>query len=144
MASPADTSLTRVIFFLSNLLWMNDMLCINYSTTVIEKIKGKPRSLFWNKRMVIGKMMHINTYSKHKPEIWNVKTKMCLLISHTLDLVFVLVYCIEHIFSSLQNAKRGSEPHPSNTPSFQHWFYSTGKKTNKWNLILRINRQNFM
>ena len=30
-----------------------------YSTTVIVKIKGKPRSLFYNKRTVIGKLMHI-------------------------------------------------------------------------------------
>jgi hypothetical protein len=69
-------------FFLPNLLWMKDMLCANYSTTVIEKIKGKPRSLFCNKHTVIGKMMHINTYSKHEFESWYVKTKMSLLISH--------------------------------------------------------------
>jgi hypothetical protein len=38
----------------------------NNSTTVIVKIKGKPRSLFCNKRTVIGKMMHINVYNEHK------------------------------------------------------------------------------
>ena len=32
---------------------------IRNSTTVIVKIKGKPRSLFYNKRTVIGKFMHI-------------------------------------------------------------------------------------
>jgi hypothetical protein len=31
---------------------------IEYSTTIIVKIKGKPRSLLCNKRTVIGKMMH--------------------------------------------------------------------------------------
>jgi hypothetical protein len=37
----------------------------NY-TTVIVKIKGKPRSLFCNKCTVIGKMMHIIIYNEHK------------------------------------------------------------------------------
>jgi hypothetical protein len=35
------------------------------STTVIVNIKGKPRSLFCNKRTVIGKMMHIIIYKEH-------------------------------------------------------------------------------
>jgi hypothetical protein len=34
---------------------------------VIVKIKGKPRSLFGNKRTVIGKMMHIIIYNENKP-----------------------------------------------------------------------------
>jgi hypothetical protein len=38
----------------------------NNSTTVIVKIKGKPRSLFCNKRTVIGKLTHIIIYNKNK------------------------------------------------------------------------------
>jgi hypothetical protein len=37
-----------------------------HSTTVIVKIKGKPRSLFCNKRTVIGKLMHIIIYNENK------------------------------------------------------------------------------
>jgi hypothetical protein len=35
---------------------------------VIVKIKGKPRSLFCNKGIVIGKLMHIIIYNKNKYE----------------------------------------------------------------------------
>ena len=39
----------------------------HYSTTVIVKIKGKPRSFFfYNKRTVIGKLMHIIIDIKYK------------------------------------------------------------------------------
>jgi hypothetical protein len=56
-------------------LFCNKRTFIGNSTTVIVKIKGKPRSLFCNKRTVIGKLMHIIIYNENK----YVELMMCLL-----------------------------------------------------------------
>jgi hypothetical protein len=42
------------------------MTTVVLSTMDIVKIKGKPRSLFCNKRTVIGKLMHIIIFNKNK------------------------------------------------------------------------------
>jgi hypothetical protein len=50
---------------------LNDAIRISaeldaYSTTVIVKIKGKPRSLFCNKHTVIGNLIHFIIFNENK------------------------------------------------------------------------------
>ena len=54
------------------------LLLNKVSTTVIVKIKGKPHSLFYNKRTVIEKLMHIIIYIKNKSSS---RMRWCLLFS---------------------------------------------------------------
>jgi hypothetical protein len=65
---------------------------VRYSTTVIVQIKGKPPSLFCNRRTVIGKLMHIIIYNENK---------YVELICENKDVLFIsdrgFVYCAESL-----------------------------------------------
>ena len=107
------------------------------STTVIVKIKGKPRSLFYNKRTVIGKLMHIITDIENKSVELICKNNDVLVYFISWIYFFDLVYCIEHnVFISLKCEARlfRVTPHQFNTgildrkPIIEIWSQKTINK----------------
>jgi hypothetical protein len=98
-----DNFETMLFFFYEGLY-----LCIFNKPIDYVKIEGKLRSLFCNKRRVIGKLMHIIIYDENKS---------VELISH-----FLPMYVCLHLF------KMQSEAPPSNAPLFNTYSILRDRK----------------
>jgi hypothetical protein len=94
------------------------------STTVIVDIKGKPRSLFCNKRTVIGKMMHIIIYNEHKFVGLICENKNVLFISHRGSSFCPCILHWTYVFISVKCKARlfRVTPHHFNTEIENQWL----------------------